>query len=79
MSQGLTASGYRANVNEEFCNGCQLCVDECHFEAIAMKNGKASVDAEKCFGCGKCVVSCSVEGALRLELVDRVTETEGIS
>ena len=75
INQGLTASSYRTNVNEELCNGCQLCMNECHFEAIAMKNGKASVDIEKCFGCGRCVVSCPVEGALRLELVDRVGVT----
>lgn len=79
LSQGLAKTSYRAVVNQELCDGCQLCIDQCRFEAIdmrkypAFKRGKAFVDVEKCFGCGACVVKCPVEGALRLELADRVT------
>ena len=50
ISQGLTPSSYRAIVNEELCTGCQLCLDQCYFEALSMKDGKASIDIEKCFG-----------------------------
>ena len=70
LSQGMRKSSYRSVVNEELCNGCGLCIDRCHFEAIDMKNGTASVNVEKCFGCGSCVVSCPIEGALRLELAE---------
>jgi len=79
LSQGLAKTSYRAVVNQELCDGCQLCIDQCRFEAIDMKQypaykrGKAFVDAEKCFGCGACVVKCPVEGALRLELANMVT------
>lgn len=70
LSQGVGKSSYRCVVNEELCDGCQLCIDQCCFEVVEMKNGKAFVDVEKCFGCGLCVVMCPVEGALRLELAD---------
>ena len=65
-------------VNQELCDGCQLCVDQCRFAAIDMKEHPASkrdrafVDVDKCFGCGACVVRCPVEGVLRLELTDKV-------
>lgn len=73
ISQGLTPSSYRASVDEGLCTGCQLCLAQCHFEALTMKEGQASVDMEKCFGCGRCVLACPIEGALRLQLADRVT------
>ena len=79
LSQGVTKSSYRSVVNLELCNSCELCVDQCSFDAIEMKNhppsneDKAFVNSEKCFGCGSCVVMCPVDGALRLELADSVT------
>ena len=72
ISQGLAKSSYRAVVNEELCTGCQLCTDQCYFEALTMENGKPVIDTTKCFGCGRCVVSCPAEGALRLELADKI-------
>ena len=73
ISQGLTPSSYRARVDEGLCIGCQLCLDQCYFDALTMEDGQASVDMEKCFGCGRCVVGCPVEGALQLQLADRAT------
>ena len=75
ISQGLNPSSYRASINEELCSNCQLCVEKCHFEAVAVQNGKVSIDTEKCFGCGRCVVSCPAEGAIALEVIDGALET----
>ena len=68
-------SRYQSSVNQELCNGCQVCVERCIFGAIEMvkvpgsRKLKAYVDPEKCYGCGACVIKCPVEGAITLKLV----------
>ena len=58
-------SRYLAYVNPDDCDGCQVCVDRCLFDAIEMerpegsKKYKAVIDPEKCFGCGVWVVGCN--------------------
>jgi len=63
----LAPSGYLANAGAD-CDGCGLCVDACHFQAIAMDEAgqRALVDKEKCMGCGVCEGVCP-SGAIRLE------------
>ncbi|MBI3954167.1 MAG: 4Fe-4S binding protein [Chloroflexi bacterium] len=57
-------SRYQATVDLEKCDGCQICVERCQFDAVEMvkvpgsKKLKAEVDAEKCFGCGVCFLKC---------------------
>lgn len=74
ISKVWEKSRYQVYVNQENCNGCQVCVDRCLFDAIEMerpegsKKYKATVDAEKCFGCGSCVVGCETE-ALQMKVV----------
>ena len=42
----------------EKCVGCELCVNVCKFEAIALNEyGVAEVDEDKCIACGKCIQS----------------------
>ena len=72
LQQGLRKNSYRSVVSPQLCTGCRLCVDRCFFGAIEMKDDTVTVDTEKCFGCGSCVVSCPAEGALRLELAEKV-------
>jgi len=70
----LAPSRYRATADRELCNGCQTCIDRCHFNAIEMtkspdsKKLKASVDNDLCMGCGLCVLTCE-QKALTMELV----------
>jgi ferredoxin/coenzyme F420-reducing hydrogenase delta subunit len=55
-----------ARVNLEFCNGCERCVDDCPFSAVAMAprsdgasfQREAVVDPDLCVGCGICTGSC---------------------
>lgn len=74
LSVSWEKSRYEACVNQDDCNGCQVCIDRCLFDAIYMerpegsKKYKAVVDSEKCFGCGLCVVGCEQE-ALRMKTV----------
>ncbi|HFL2476806.1 TPA: ATP-binding protein [Clostridioides difficile] len=46
-------------IDEEKCNGCRLCVEACHEEAIGMVNGKAKLLRDDyCDGLGDCLPTC---------------------
>jgi len=74
LPAGYAKSRFLAEVDQDACDGCQRCIERCHFDAITMekvagsKKQKAAVDPEKCFGCGVCVLACEPK-ALALELV----------
>jgi ferredoxin len=67
-------SRYQAEVNQDDCNGCQVCVDRCLFDAIDMikpegsKKYKAVINVENCYGCGACAVGCE-PGAIEMKVV----------
>jgi len=67
-----------AQIDEDACIGCQICVDRCQFDAIDMvkpegngksKKLKAKVDPEACFGCGVCVLGCKEANAMTMKTV----------
>ena len=62
----LTASGYRAEVDQDLCIGCGTCEGVCQFHAITLdENGGglvARIDRELCMGCGVCANHCPQEG-----------------
>ncbi len=70
----LSPSRYRAVIDTEKCEGCQTCLERCHFDAIEMKKVpgskkmKAFIINEHCMGCGLCVFKCPNQ-AMQLELV----------
>jgi len=74
IGRGWAKTRYEAYVNLDDCDGCQVCVDRCAFDAIEMgrtegsKKLKAVVDPEKCFGCGVCVLGCDPK-ALKMKVV----------
>jgi len=51
-----------ANVNEDLCSGCLVCVGMCPYNAISTKetNGRrvAYVNPALCMGCGTCAAAC---------------------
>ena len=55
--------GCRATADCQYgCVGCELCVNVCRFEAIALNDyGVAEVNEDKCIACGKCVRECPRE------------------
>ncbi len=61
----VAKSDFYAAVDEESCDGCEACLERCHFNALLMKDGLCAVETARCFGCGLCVSSCPT-GALHL-------------
>ncbi|MDP7640477.1 MAG: 4Fe-4S dicluster domain-containing protein, partial [Candidatus Hydrogenedentes bacterium] len=61
---------FEAFIDQSKCDGCQDCVERCHFDAIDMvkpqafnekkrtKKLKAIIEPDKCWGCGVCVIGC---------------------
>lgn len=74
IDKWLSRSRFEARIDVEECNGCQLCVEQCPFEAIAMekvagqKKLTAAVDPAKCMGCGVCYLACTA-GAISMACV----------
>jgi Pyruvate/2-oxoacid:ferredoxin oxidoreductase delta subunit/predicted transcriptional regulator len=62
-------SRFRATVAADECNACELCLDRCYFDALAVDDdsGVAVVDQENCMGCGLCTVVCPTD-AISMEL-----------
>ncbi len=61
----MTASGYRAAVDDDACVGCGVCIERCPFDAIASIEDGIRVENTACMGCGVCVDSCA-KGALTM-------------
>jgi len=54
-------------IDEEKCNGCELCVSACHEGALQMVDGKAKLVSESyCDGLGDCLPECPT-GAIKIE------------
>jgi NAD-dependent dihydropyrimidine dehydrogenase PreA subunit len=54
-------------IDEEKCNGCGVCLPNCHEGAIKLINGKAMLVGESlCDGLGACIGRCP-EGAISME------------
>jgi heterodisulfide reductase subunit A len=49
-----------AEINEEVCSGCKLCIQNCPYSAITFDEEKkvSTVTIELCKGCGTCVAGC---------------------
>jgi ferredoxin len=62
-------SRFRAVIDADACNGCELCIDRCFFDALKMADASlAAVDEDKCMGCGVCRVACMLD-AINLKVV----------
>jgi len=54
-------------INEELCNGCGVCIPNCHEGALQIVDGKARmVNESLCDGLGACIGHCP-QGAITIE------------
>ena len=70
LGKFIAPSRFRAVVRADDCNGCDLCIERCFFDAMHLVDGDtlAAVDEQKCMGCGVCRDVC-VTDAIKMELV----------
>ena len=61
----LSQTSYLANVDEESCIACGVCVEKCNAEAIEVED-RAVIDEGRCIGCGLCALHCP-EKAIKME------------
>lgn len=55
------------NIDEEKCNGCGLCIPNCHEGALQIVDGKAVLISDlMCDGLGACIGHCP-QGAIKME------------
>jgi NAD-dependent dihydropyrimidine dehydrogenase PreA subunit len=70
------------SIDEEECNGCGLCIPECHEGALQVIDGKARLISDLfCDGLGVCIGYCP-EGAISIqerEIVSTVEEMNSIN
>ena len=59
--------GWKAVLNDEICNQCQLCIKRCPVGAISLKENRVCIDAQECLGCGFCAAQCP-QSAIKLHL-----------
>ena len=71
-----------AEINEELCSGCQLCIALCPYSAISYNKEKdvSEVNEALCKGCGTCVAACPSGAAMQNHFRDEqiMAEIEGI-
>ncbi|MCX7974316.1 MAG: 4Fe-4S binding protein [Candidatus Aminicenantes bacterium] len=71
-----------AEINEELCSGCQICIGLCPFKAITYDREKdiSVVNDALCKGCGTCVAACPSGAAQQRHFRDRqiMAEIEGL-
>jgi Fe-S-cluster-containing hydrogenase component 2 len=66
MKHAVTTTNYIARLEQEDCNGCEMCADHCQIKAIRMEGDYPVVDREACIGCGVCASFCPTN-AMRME------------
>ncbi len=51
----------KAEIDQDLCNQCGLCMEKCRFDSIKFTEGKYHVDYYACEGCGVCELVCPTE------------------
>jgi len=70
----IEAEPFIAEVNEELCSGCGICMAACPFNAIHIDPDKkvAVVDAALCKGCGICASACPTGAMQQKNFTDEI-------
>ncbi len=61
----LVSSAFTVEYDSDSCSNCQVCVDRCQMDAIAISEDTVVHDFDRCIGCGLCVSTCPT-GAVTL-------------
>lgn len=73
-----------AEVTEELCTGCGLCITACPYDAVKVEENVAKVTEALCTGCGACVSTCP-SGAMTVKnfkdktFYEMISEVIGVS
>jgi len=62
----IAKSNFIAELSEEECTGCGICVERCHLGALELNDSVVALQKDRCVGCGLCVTTCPT-GALELK------------
>ena len=54
----IVSSAFVAELNQEICSGCGICIERCQMDALQLSNRELTLDKERCIGCGLCVTVC---------------------
>lgn len=56
----VARSAFVNTVDEDLCQGCEICIDYCQFDALASATDAMliEINATSCVGCGVCVPNC---------------------
>ncbi|MDI7259541.1 MAG: 4Fe-4S binding protein [Thermodesulfobacteriota bacterium] len=72
IKRALATTNYIARLEQEDCNGCEICADHCQIKAIKMEGDYPVVDGESCIGCGVCAHFCPGDAMKMKEREKRV-------
>ena len=71
-SAKFAITNYFAQVDQDLCSGCEICVERCPVDACSITSEEvASINLDRCIGCGLCINTCSTEA---LTLVSKQEE-----
>jgi H+/Na+-translocating ferredoxin:NAD+ oxidoreductase subunit B len=72
----IVFSNHRVHIANGECTGCELCLERCQMNALALNaEGVIEVVENRCIGCELCVTTCPVDA---LELVDKPNKDQRI-
>jgi NAD-dependent dihydropyrimidine dehydrogenase PreA subunit len=80
----FTSSNFQPEINEDNCNGCQICVEICPMGAIKISNidlereddnKRYVIDEERCIGCGLCASNCEQEAVILKKTRNKIPES----
>ncbi len=68
----INSTNYLSVIDPDACTGCEICVERCPVDAIAMKDGVAVREENYCIGCGVCARFCPSDAISLQEGMRRV-------
>ena len=67
MEGTIAATRYHSTVDDDLCNGCEVCRDVCQVRAVEVDDDTAVVDDTSCIGCGLCASHCPSDAIVMSE------------